>query len=298
MNNYAKRNWSEYNKKLINRGSITFWLDQECLNSWVQKTGKKGRPSFSKLVIQAGWIIKSVYRLSLRALQGFLRSILKLLQLEIKSPHYSLFCKRAKEAAESLHKLSNKLPTDLVIDSSGLKVTGEGEWKVKIHGSEKHRGWIKLHIAIDPKTQELIAVEFTNDKIADSAVLPKLVDKSPKSVRKVLADGAYDKASCRQYLLKRKIEGCIPPRRHGRQRKGEEFNERNSDLKVISLLGGDEEAFDLWKKLVGYHKRSLVESAFSRLKRLFGDRLNNKTLKNLEAETLFRCHVLNRMNRI
>ncbi len=298
MNNHAKRDWRNYNQKLINRGSLTFWLDQDCLNSWINKCGKKGRPSFSNLVIQAGWIIKSIYRLSLRSLQGFLDSILKILKLNLKSPNYTLFCKRAKESADSLPKLSNKKPSVLVIDSSGLKIHGEGEWKVKIHGSEKRRGWIKLHIAVDPKTQELIAIDITDDQIADSCVLPKLLEKSPKSVKKVLADGAYDRASCRQDLLKRGIEGCIPPRRKGRQRDGQEFNERNCDLRVINLLGGDEVAFSLWKKLVNYHKRSLVETAFSRLKRLFGDRLNNKILKNLEAETIYLCHALNRMNRI
>lgn len=296
--NHVKRDWNQYNQKLINRGSITFWLDQECLNSWVKKSKKRGRPSFNQSVIQAGWIIKSVYRLSLRALQGLLESILCLLKVELHSPHYSLFCKRAKEAADNLPKLSNRRPTDLIIDSSGLKVAGEGEWKVKIHGSEKRRGWIKLHIGIDPKTQEVIALEVTDDKTADSQVLPLLVDKAPKSVTKVLADGAYDGASCRGHLLKKQIEACIPPRRKGRQREGDAYNERNSDLKVIELLGGDEEAFKLWKTLVGYHKRSLVETAFSRLKRLFGDRLNNKTFKNLQAETTYRCHALNRMNRI
>lgn len=296
MNNYAKRNWRQYNQKLINQGSITFWLDPECLNSWVQKSKKRGRPSFSNSVIQAGWIIKSVYRLSLRALQGFLQSVLNLLQTDLKSPHYTLFCKRAKEASLTLPPLSNRRPTDLVIDASGLKVLGEGEWKVKIHGSEKRRGWIKLHIAVDPKSQEIIALEITDDKVADSTMLPNLIAQTPKSVNQVFADGAYDKAKCRESLLNRGIRGCIPPRRKGRQREGEEFKERNTDLKWISLLGGDEEAFRLWKKYVGYHKRSLVETAFSRLKRLFGERLNNKSFQNLKAETLFRCHALNRRN--
>jgi hypothetical protein len=142
---------------------------------------------------------------------------------------------------------------------------------VKIHGSEKRRGWIKLPIAIDPKTQDLMALEMTDDQVADSTMLPKLIDQSPKSVKRVLADGAYDRASCRQHLLKKGIQSCIPPRRKGAQKEGQEFDQRTSDLKVINLLGGDEEAFSLWKKLVDYHKRSLVETAFSRLKRLFGD---------------------------
>lgn len=218
------------------RESLLFGLTLECLNFWISKTGKKGRPSFSDSVIQAGWMIKSIYRLSLRALQGFLGTIFSLLKIELTSPHYTLFCKRAKEAADSLPKLSNKRPTDLIIDSSGLKVHGEGEWKVKIHGSEKRRGWIKLHIAIDPKTQNLIALEITDDQVADSNVLPKLIDQSPKRVKRVLADGAYDRASCRQHLLKKRDQSCIPPRIKGAQKEGQKFDQRNSDLKVINLL--------------------------------------------------------------
>lgn len=296
MNNRAKRSWSEYNRKLVNRGSITFWINKECLNSWINKTGKRGRPSFSPVVIQAGWVLKTVYNLPLRSLEGFFGSLLIILQLEAKVPHYSLFCKRAKEAAAELPKLSNKRPSEMIIDSSGFKILGEGEWKVKIHGSEKRRGWIKLHIGIDPKTQEIIVMEVTDDKVADSAVFPMLIDKAPKTIQKAFADGAYDRVNCRKTLLDRGIQDCIPPRRKGKIRAEKGLEERNVALQIIRGFGGDEEAFDLWKKLVGYHRRSLVETAFSRIKRLFGERLANKTFGNLEAETIFRCHVLNRMN--
>ena len=183
MNTYAKRRWPEYNRNLVNRGSITFWIHKECLDSWITKSGRKGRPSFSTAVIQAGLLIKATYNLPLRSLQGFLGSILLFLQVDLKSPHYSLFCKRAKEVSASLPKLSTKRPLKLAIDSSGLKVRGEGEWKVKIHGRE--RGWIKLHIGVDPKTQELIAIEVTDEITADCAVLPSLIAKAPKSLKKV-----------------------------------------------------------------------------------------------------------------
>ena len=296
MNNYAKRNWSQYNKNLVNRGSITLWLNKDCLDHWVNKNGKRGRPAFTKEVIIAGLIIKTVYNLRFRALQGFFASILRLLQLDLKVPHYSLFCKRAKEASSELPKLSKRRPVEILIDSSGLKVRGEGEWKVKIHGHEKRRGWIKVHVAVDPKTQELIAIEVTDDMVADSTVFPRLIEKSPKTVRTVLADGAYDRSSCRKYLYDQGLEGCIPPRRYGKIREEVELGARNDSLQIIRNLGNDEEAFSIWKKLVGYHKRSLVETAFSRLKRLFGERLSNKKMVNLEAEVNFRCYVLNRMH--
>ncbi len=143
MNNHVKRSWSEYNRNLVNRGSITFWINEECLNSWQKKTGKKGRPAFSTSVIQAGFIIKSVYNLPLRSLQRFLDSVLLFLGIKLKCPHYCPFCKIAKEAAASLLKLSKRRPVEIAIDSSGLKISGEGGWKVKIHAKEKRRGMDK-----------------------------------------------------------------------------------------------------------------------------------------------------------
>lgn len=113
MKTYAKRRWNEYNRDLVNRGSIAFWVSQECLDSWKKKTGEKGHPSFSTAVIQAGVVLKSVYHLPRKSLQGFLGSILFLRQVDLKSPNYSLFCKRAKEAAKSFPKLSKRRPLEL-----------------------------------------------------------------------------------------------------------------------------------------------------------------------------------------
>ncbi len=126
-------------------------------------------------------------------------------------------------------------------------------------------------------------------------MLQKLLEKSYKSVKKVLSDGVYDRATCRHDFLKRNIESCIPTRRKRCQRVCEVFNDRNCAIRLINLLGGGEVAFGLWKKLVGYHKQSLVETTFSSRKRLFKDRLNNKTLKNLEAETIYLRNALNRL---
>lgn len=295
MNNHAKRSWSEYNRNLVNRGSITFWISEECLNSWQKKTGKKGRPAFSTAVIQAGLIMKAVYNLPLRSLQGFLSSVLLFLRAGIKCPHYSLFCKRAKEASASLPKLSRKKPVEIAIDSSGLKISGEGEWKVKIHGKEKRRGWIKLHIAVDPKSGELMAIDVTNEKTADNQAFPGLINKSPKTLKKVYADGAYDRKNCREILSNLGIEQCIPPRKDGKIQEESCFEGRNDALKVIRAFGSDRDSLEIWKKLSGYHRRSLSETVFSRFKGIFGDRLAARKFINQEAETVFKCHVLNRM---
>lgn len=291
---YVKRNWQEYNKKLVNRGNIFLWIEKDTFNQWIVKKKKRGRPSFSSSVIQAGWFLKTFFRCTLRALQGFLDSLIQIMKQDYRSPHYSLFCKRAAEAAALLPKMTKTRPTDLIIDSSGLKILGEGEWKDKVHRSKTRKSWVKLHIAVDARTQEITAAVLSDEYTADSCVLPTLVEKSPKSVKKVLADGAYDRSSVRKFLINRKIDPCIPPRRGGKLRKEPYMESRNQDLLAIRGLGGSEEAFALWKKLRQYHRRSLVETAFSRLKSLFGNRLNNKKLANQQAEAFFRLHALNR----
>ena len=197
MSSNVKRRWNEYNKSLVNRGSISFWIDQNLLAENNHFDSTKGRPKFKSSIIQAGWILKTVYGLTFRALEGFFSSLLKLLSSELKAPDYSLFCKRSKEVASLLPKLSQRRPMELVIDASGLKIYGEGEWKTYKHGRDRKRRWIKIHAAVDPRTGECVASEVTTEKGGDPTFFPSLIKKSPKSVKCVYADGAYDTKKCR-----------------------------------------------------------------------------------------------------
>lgn len=129
----------------------------------------------------------------------------------MRSPNYTVFSKRAAQVAALLPKLSTKKPTDLIIDSSGLKIFDEGEWKDKVHRSHTRKSWIKLHIAVDPRSQEMTATVVTDEYTADSSVLPDLVEKSAKSVKQVSADGAYDRNGVRKFLYQKGINACIPP---------------------------------------------------------------------------------------
>lgn len=292
-----KRNWKEYNKSLVNKGSLTIWIDPNSKDQWITKNKKRGRPKFSSMVIKTGWILKTVYRLTYRSLQGFFDSILKLMKLPLESPHYSLFSKRAEEVLDDLPKLSNRRPTDIVIDGSGFKVYGEGEWKVKMHGKDRPRRWIKAHIAVDANSQEIISLEVTDSSVGDPTMLPDLIDKLPKSVKKVAADGAYDGFKCRKYLHDRGIEDIIPPPINACFREEQEMRNRNKALEIIKLLGNDVTARSIWKKYAGYHMRSLAETAFSSIKRFFGDRLQSKLMKTQKIELKVRCWILNQVRR-
>lgn len=292
-----KRDWTKYNQSLINRGSLTIWIEDSLSQEWMIQP-KIGRPKFSSHVIKMALFLREVFKLPLRALQGFITSILQLLKLPLKAPHYTLLCKRYKEVADSLPNLSSRRPHDLVIDSSGFKIYGEGEWKVKIHGPSKRRRWIKLHLAVDPKSQEIIVAIASNDITSDKSLLPNLVDAAPGSVKRVAADGGYDYRSCREFLYNKGIETFIPPRKNACYSTEDPLVSRNEAIEIIKLLGGDAQALSLWKKSSGYSMRSLVETTFSRLKKLFGDRLRSGKFDHQKAEALIRCYVLNRMTQL
>lgn len=288
-----KRNWNQYNRKLVNRGRITFWIDKDLARNPFDKQRGKGRPRFSDAFLVAALCLRCVYSLSLRSLEGFLADLMLLLGVDCPVPNYTLFSKRMKTL--TLPKLSSRRPMHLLVDASGVKVLGEGEWKVKIHGKGSRRKWIKLHVGVDEKSQEIVAFKATDSNVSDSVVLKALLDDSPKTVRKLSADGAYDGLPSRKALYDRGIEDVIPPPDNAVFRREKEMSSRNNFLKVWKWLGGDEIAKRIAKKFFDYHRRSLVETAFSRLKKLFGGRFQSQTWDNLCVEAHLKFWALNKM---
>ena len=164
---YLIRNWAEYNRALIQRGSITVWIEEKAIKNWFSSshTCRAGRPAtYSDEAILMVLILREVYQRSLRGLQGFVESIFRAMGLDLPVPSYSQISRRAK----SLHKTVNKLTQGkkachLIFDSTGLKVHGEGEWKIKVHGKSKRRTWRKFHIGIDAESQDIILIEILNN---------------------------------------------------------------------------------------------------------------------------------------
>ena len=288
-----QRCWKKYNKSLVNRGSITFWVDPDFLKNHPGTESTKGRPRYKKTIIQTGWLLKTLYHLTFRSLEGFFNSLLKIIGADLISPDYSLFCKRSRDVEEILKKLSKRRPKEIILDASGLKIFGEGEWKTHKHGRDQKRRWIKLHVSVDPKTGECISTNVTNEKGADCKQVPVLLKSTPKTVKRVYGDGAYDTRECRDLFYQKGIQEIIPPRKGARIRKGEGIQRRNQAISEILGLGRDR---DLWKKLKRYGKRSLVETFFSRLKTTFGEILACKKWENQLIETNLKVKILNQMN--
>ena len=291
---YRIRNWREYNRALIQRGSLTIWIDSRSTDAWLDASCplRRGRRrTYTDAAILCALLLREAYHLPLRSTQGFVSSVLKLMQVKLPAPHYSTLCRRARHLQLSL--AAPRKVRHLVIDSSGLKLYGEGEWKVRLHGADKRRSWRKLHLAMDARTHQLTAALITEKERLDRTVLPHLLDETKAEIEAVCADGAYDFAVCYQAIGQREAVPLIPPRRDAIVRGKSPFEQRDENVRRIRKRGRRK-----WKKESGYHRRSLIECAFFRLKTIFTDKLKARTAERQQTEAVVRCVALNRMTRL
>jgi hypothetical protein len=287
---YRVRNWREYNQALKDRFSLTIYIDKGLDKQWKpDPTGKRGRPyEYSDYVIQCCLTIRSLFHLPLRGVEGFMSSIKKMTKMPV--PDYTVMSRRAHKLQADLGKIKKGEPVHLVIDSSGLKIFGEGEWKVRAHGVGKRRTWRKIHIGIDEATGRVLVAELTKADKADCDVLPKMLKKVKTPVSKVGADGAYDKKKDYKAIAKIKAQAIIPPRCDAVANTKGKPSARDENIKRINKIG-----LKRWKKENGYHRRSLVETAFSRFKHIFGGDLRSRKFKNQEAEAMMKLSLMNKM---
>ena len=294
---YRIRNWTQYNKALANRGSITFWFDEDSIQSWLnhQKSGKRGKPrTYGSACILAMLMLKSVYHLPQRATYGLVCSLLELMQMDLPVPHPTILSRRASSLDIALPRQKKDEPLHVLVDATGLKVFGEGEWKVRTHGVSKRRTWRKLHIAMDADTGEILATVATTNYVSDKEVLPILLEQITEEIKQVGGDGGYDYADCYEEIAKRKARAVIPPRRTGRLHpQDERLRERDKNLREIRKVGRKK-----WKRESGYHGRSLVETAMMRLKTVFSSSLSSRRFYNQATEMSVRGAALNRMTNL
>ena len=297
---YHVRNWQDYNEALVKRGYLNFWFDEEVIRQWhaIENTGKRGRPKiYSDIAIQCALTIREIFHLPLRATEGLIRSLIEWGNLDIQAPDYSTLCLRQKDLAVCLPKTKNKKPLHAVVDSTGLKIFGEGEWKVRQYGYSKRRTWRKLHLAIDANDQEIEAAVVTTNDFKDSEVLPDLLDQIDSELSQVSGDGGYDSHESYQLIIDRGADPVIPPREDAVIAQHGNFhlpaNPRDEVIRKIRQLGRKN-----WKKQSGYHKRSLAETAMYRLKTIFSGTLRARLFENQGTEALLRCFALNKMTQL
>jgi hypothetical protein len=279
---YRLRNWSQYTNALKQRGSITFHFAPDVAQGWMSqhKTGRKGAsPTYADQAIAACLSVKIVFGLPLRQTQGFVQSVLRLLDLShLPTPDYSTLCRRQKDLSVPLsHSRSPREPIHVVVDSTGLKVFGEGEWQVKKHGASKRRTWRKLHLGVDEATGEIVAVVTTEADVADGTAFPRVLAQVEPPLRQCSCDGAYDWWQIWEAIEARGAKATIPPRsgavirQHGNCAASP--LPRDEVLRAIRRSG-----LRRWKQESGYSRRSLAETAMMRQKVLFGSGLWSRSL--------------------
>ena len=321
------RNWREYNTALVRRGSLTLWCDPVALAGWVERarSGRQGRPrTYSEAAIRCMGTLQQVFHLPLRATVGFVASLLALLgHRELPVAHAATLCRRRRRLAHVLPVRVPRGPLHLVVDATGLKVFGEGEWKVRQHGWERQRQWIKATLSVDAATHELRGLAVTAATVAESTVFPALLATEQAPVDQVTADGAFTCAACYAAVAARPEHprAVFPPRRERRAGRpprpphgGHPVRQRATPNAKYSNhirqhgncaappLAWDEHVRRIrqigragWKQEVHYHQRSLAETAIFRLKQLFGPGVAARGLEAQCAIVLLRAVALNRM---
>jgi len=300
------RNWRKYNEALVSRGSVTFWFDEATIENWHtnDSNNERGRPrKYSDMAIRCGLTLKAVFNLTFRAVEGFIRGLLEKFKLSAEAPDYTLLCKRQKSIEITLPKapLRHSEKVHILVDSTGMKVFGEGEWKVRQHGYIKHRLWRKLHLAVNSVTQEIEAFELTELGVQDCEGFSQLVKQMDRPIETAIGDGSFDRFSCYEAGEVHGFKMIAPPQKNARtsfertqNRKKpvsrNAINKRDEVIKAVRHKG-----LEAWKSEVGYHRRSLAETAVFRIKTILGNKLRTKLLSHQRTEMAIWCRVINKI---
>jgi hypothetical protein len=291
-------NGSEYNESLRRRGDITVWIDDSVADAWAAPaSNRRGKPAtYSNLAIETCLTVRSVFGLALRQTQGFMRSVFRLLELDLPVPDRSTLSRRTDGLELCKRKQKrDRIPATLVIDSTGLKVFGAGEWQETQHGTKKkRRKWRKLHLGLDLESGEILGCELTEDHVGDPTVVPNLLDQIDGAVATFLGDGAYDGAPTRQEIEDRYggVEVIIPPPKTAVLSAHAESapSTRDRDILLIETHGRMG-----WQKQKGYGRRSRGETLMGRYKQVFGTTLKSRKWENQKTVARINGSVLNKM---
>lgn len=290
-----KRDWVHYNKHLVNRGKLHFWVSPQALKNWQAKKRKKnGHPFvYSNDLIQAICYLRFKFRISLREVEGLFGSFVVAMRKRLRIPCYTQVCRRMKALALPSELVAKRNVTDIVLDTTGLKVYGEGEWRAERYGGKKR--WKKLHLALDVKTGKLVFTEITDEHVHDTACLEEALKRANRRKGKVLFDGIADSVKCYRLAKKYNKQLLTPPKRGAVLREEEELLGRNDAVRIIRGLGNDQTAKSIWGKLAGYNRRVIIESMISRWKRLYGGDLKSRCEERKKKEIQLKAMMINAM---
>ncbi len=299
---YRVSNWATYNDSLVRRGAITVWMSDEVLEEWRPRpNGRRqrgGQVAYSDRAIECLLTLKAVFKLPYRQTEGLGRSLIALLGVRVRVPDYTTLCKRSADLVVDLSPSQVQGAKHIVVDSTGLKVYGEGEWKVRQHGYSKRRTWRKLHLSVNEATHSLEAVVLTEAGVDDAEAGGQLLDETVGPIEQVSGDGSYDKRKFYDACVERAVKRItVPPQRNARIWQHGNSSKpplpRDQNLRQIRRVGRKR-----WKQESGYHRRSLAETAVFRFKIIFGTTLSARTLPRQITEARIKGAALNRMTQL
>ena len=300
---YRVKNWSSYNRALVARGSLTVWIDDSLWQQWYDHRPSQRGAQFvySDQAIEWMLTMRVLFGWPLRQTQGFIQSLLDLMGLVVAVPDYSTLARRQGALAVVLptkQTASPASPMHLVVDSTGLKVYGEGEWQVRQHGWSKRRTWRKLHVGVNEATGEVVAHTLTSHRIDDASQVLDVRAQVEEAVEAVGGDGAYDRHKVFDALATPPGGPPIQPiialrkdatiQQHGNCKAPPLA--RDEILRAMRQKGRKG-----WKQESGYHRRSLAEMLLYRYKHLIGGTLKARSEANQQVESRIGCAILNRM---
>lgn len=302
---YKVDNWRQYNENLVKRGSLTLWISDDVLEVWKDKRPAQqgAQYEYSDMAIEALLLLRYTFKLPYRQTEGFGQSLFELMDVSLPVPDYSTLCRRNQNLDVKVYE-GKKRPSAILLDSTGLKVYGEGEWKTRKHGVSKRRTWRKLHICIDAESQQIVMMQLSENSVDDAEAGKEMVNQMKKEEsqpERIVGDGGYDKRkfydACREAEIE---EVVIPPQKNAQLwgKKNEDDPPHPRDENLQAIWDGGDGGRERWKEESEYHKRSLVETAMYRFKTTFGGELKSRKMESQQTEAALKCKALNRMTQL
>jgi len=286
-------NWSEYDRALVQRGNLTIWISEGAIKSWTPAgTGRRGgQHRYSDLAIETAITLRLLYHLPLRQAEGFLRSILVLMGLDLEAPDHTTLSRRSRDLDVDLRTAGLRRGRHLIVDSTGLSVVGQGEWAAAKHGGSGVRGWKKLHLGVDENGQ-IVAEVLTESNADDGGTVPELVDQIDGRVRRFVADAAYDQRSVYEVGKAGGAVVVVPPSSASVAARKSRAHHPARDRVVAHVR---RVGLRTWKKDRGWHQQARAENTVFRYKRIIGPALRARDPGGQQVEARLACSVLNRM---
>jgi hypothetical protein len=210
---YRVTNWASYNKTQVGRGNLRLWISPEAIANWNAKPSERrrgGQPKYSNLAIETALTLRLVYHLPLRQTEGFVTSIFDLMGLDLDVPDYTTLSRRGKTMKIKLKAKFHLGPIDLIIDSTGLSVFGEGQWAAAKHGKRGFQGWKKLHLGVD-RNGVIVAETLTDPNVDDAKTGVKMINNERYKVKAVISDAAYDSREIYEAAEGHGARAVVPP---------------------------------------------------------------------------------------